>query len=60
MGTAAVETKREPSCYYKTFVESGRFPVNGFEMYYEVHGAGKERRWSRFRRSSASRIFSPR
>jgi hypothetical protein len=24
---SAVETKREPSGYYKTFVESGRFPV---------------------------------
>jgi len=38
---SAVETKREPPCYYKTLVEAGRFPVNGFEMYYEVHGAGK-------------------
>ena len=31
----AVETKREASGYYKTFVESGRFSVNGFEMYYD-------------------------
>jgi pimeloyl-ACP methyl ester carboxylesterase len=39
--SVAVETKRVASGYYKTFVESGHFPVNGFEMYYEVHGTGK-------------------
>jgi hypothetical protein len=45
-GSACTEGKRgcrreEASAYYKTFVESDRFQVNGFEMYYEVHGSGK-------------------
>jgi pimeloyl-ACP methyl ester carboxylesterase len=35
---AAAETKRAPAVYYKTMVTSGRAPVNGFEMYYEIHG----------------------
>jgi pimeloyl-ACP methyl ester carboxylesterase len=34
----AVETNREPAVYYKTMVISGRAPVNGFEMHYEIHG----------------------
>ena len=34
----AVEAKREGSTYYKTLVRSGYAPVNGLEMYYEIHG----------------------
>jgi pimeloyl-ACP methyl ester carboxylesterase len=34
----AVERKRESSSYYKTLVRSGYAPVNGLEMYYEIHG----------------------
>jgi pimeloyl-ACP methyl ester carboxylesterase len=38
-GTA--EKTRELSTYYKSMVRSGHAPVNGFEMYYEIHGTGK-------------------
>jgi pimeloyl-ACP methyl ester carboxylesterase len=34
----AVETARGGSTYYKTLVRSGYAPVNGLEMYYEIHG----------------------
>jgi pimeloyl-ACP methyl ester carboxylesterase len=34
----AVERKHESSTYYKTLVRSGYAPVNGLEMYYEIHG----------------------
>jgi pimeloyl-ACP methyl ester carboxylesterase len=30
--------KREASAYYKTLVSSGYAPVNGLQMYYEIHG----------------------
>ncbi len=33
-----VVTKREGTTYYKTLVRSGYAPVNGLEMYYEIHG----------------------
>ena len=33
----AVE-KRVPAAYYRTLVRSGYSPVNGYEMYYEIHG----------------------
>ncbi len=35
-----VVTKREGTTYYKTLVRSGYAPVNGLEMYYEMHGSG--------------------
>jgi pimeloyl-ACP methyl ester carboxylesterase len=35
---AAVETKREGPVCHKTLVRSGRVPVNGLRMYYEIHG----------------------
>jgi pimeloyl-ACP methyl ester carboxylesterase len=35
---ARVATNREPAVYYKTMVQSGRAPLNGFEMYYEILG----------------------
>jgi len=34
----AVEERRGGSTYYKTLVRSGYAPVNGLEMYYEIHG----------------------
>src|SRR5215472_17801218 len=34
----AVETRRGGSTYYKTLVRSGYAPVNGLQMYYEIHG----------------------
>jgi pimeloyl-ACP methyl ester carboxylesterase len=34
----AVETKREGPTYYKTLVRSGYAPVNGLQMYFEIHG----------------------
>jgi len=34
----ASETKPEPAAYYRTLLRSGKAPVNGFEMYYEMHG----------------------
>src|SRR5215469_18478191 len=34
----AVEERRGGSTYHKTFVRSGYAPVNGLEMYYEIHG----------------------
>lgn len=33
--------KREAPAYYRTLVRSGYAPVNGFEMYYEIHGIVK-------------------
>jgi pimeloyl-ACP methyl ester carboxylesterase len=33
--------KREAPAYYRTLVRSGHAPVNGFEMYYEIHGIVK-------------------
>ena len=33
-----VETKRDGPVYHKTLVRSGYAPVNGLEMYYEIHG----------------------
>jgi pimeloyl-ACP methyl ester carboxylesterase len=36
--SVAVERKHESSTYYKTLVRSGYAPVNGLEMYYEIHG----------------------
>ena len=35
------EQQRVPSVYYRTMVRSGYAPVNGFEMYYEIHGTVK-------------------
>ncbi len=40
-----VETKRGGSSYYKTRVSSGDAPVNGLEMYYEIHGTATARPW---------------
>jgi pimeloyl-ACP methyl ester carboxylesterase len=37
----AVEKKHEWPTYYKTLVRSGYAPVNGLQMYYEIHGTGK-------------------
>ncbi len=34
----AIEKTRDGSTYYKTLVRSGYAPVNGLEMYYEIHG----------------------
>jgi pimeloyl-ACP methyl ester carboxylesterase len=34
----AVETTHEGSTYYKSLVRSGYAPVNGLNMYYEIHG----------------------
>jgi pimeloyl-ACP methyl ester carboxylesterase len=34
----AIEAKREGPTYYKTLVRSGYAPVNGLQMYYEIHG----------------------
>lgn len=31
---------RAPSTYYLSLLRSGYAPVNGFEMYYEIHGTG--------------------
>jgi len=39
--TRPVEKKPERSFYYKTMVSSGYAPVNGLEMYYEIHGTGR-------------------
>ncbi len=33
-----LDAKRPPAVYYKTMVRSGYAPVNGFQMYYEIHG----------------------
>ena len=33
-----VETKRDGPVYHKTLVRFGYAPVNGLEMYYEIHG----------------------
>jgi pimeloyl-ACP methyl ester carboxylesterase len=35
---AAVGTKRQGPVYHKTLVRSGYAPVNGLQLYYEVHG----------------------
>jgi pimeloyl-ACP methyl ester carboxylesterase len=35
----AAEKKHELPTYYRTMVRSGYAPVNGFKMYYEIHGA---------------------
>jgi hypothetical protein len=37
---SAIEVKREAPTFYETFVQSGHYEVNDFEMYYEIHGAG--------------------
>jgi len=34
----AIEAKREGPTHYKTLVRSGYAPVNGLQMYYEIHG----------------------
>ncbi len=34
---------RAPSAYYRTLVTSGHAPVNGFALYYEIHGTGTAR-----------------
>lgn len=34
----AIAAKREGPTYYKTLVRSGYAPVNGLQMYYEIHG----------------------
>ena len=39
----APEVRRVPSSFYRTMVRSGRAPVNGFQMYYEIHGTTKGR-----------------
>jgi hypothetical protein len=36
--SAAVETKRVGPLCHNTLVRSGYAPVNGLEMYYEIHG----------------------
>jgi pimeloyl-ACP methyl ester carboxylesterase len=35
-----VEAKRQAPTYFKTMVTSGYAPVNGLNMYYEIHGTG--------------------
>jgi hypothetical protein len=35
---AAVEATCEPAAYDRMLVRSGKAPVNGFEMYCELHG----------------------
>jgi len=37
----AAEKKHEWPTYYTTLVRSGYAPVNGLQMYYEIHGTGK-------------------
>lgn len=39
--TVAAETERGGSTYYKSLVQSGYAPVNGLQMYYEIHGTGR-------------------
>ncbi len=41
--TTVVPEKRVPPAYYRTLVTSGHAPVNGFQMYYEIHGTGPGR-----------------
>jgi pimeloyl-ACP methyl ester carboxylesterase len=38
-----VETKRQAPTYFKTMVTSGYAPVNGLNMYYEIHGTATTR-----------------
>ena len=33
-----VETRHQAPTYFKTMVTSGYAPVNGLNMYYEIHG----------------------
>jgi hypothetical protein len=38
-----VARTRECPAFYKTLVSSGYVPVNGLEMFYEIHGNGNLR-----------------
>jgi pimeloyl-ACP methyl ester carboxylesterase len=42
-GTAKTEKNQASSAYHKTLVKSGYAPVNGLQMYYEIHGTGTAR-----------------
>src|SRR5215469_11257160 len=38
-----IETTRKGATYYKTLASSGYAPVNGLQMYYEIHGTATAR-----------------
>jgi pimeloyl-ACP methyl ester carboxylesterase len=40
---AASVERRRPAAYYRTLVRSGYAPMNGYEMYYEIHGTARAR-----------------
>ena len=37
--TPRQDVKKKDGPYYETLVRSGYAPVNGLEMYYEIHGS---------------------